>query len=338
METIGMNTPFFSIIVPLYNKERTVARCIESVLVQTCQDWELLLINDGSKDASGEAVARFTDPRIRYMEHENHGVSYTRNRGLREARGQYIHFLDADDYLLPDRLQNIYDAIEKDKADIYITGIISENVAGNRVRHKYPYCGPLTKITFLSTYCGIDEGTSIYGYVCTKIISREFYNKNGLEFDENLSLAEDKEFYLRCYEKAHTFCGVDDEGYVYKHYESGTSAFVVKVDYFQQIQVLQSQRILLGEVICQTDDERLKQKIVEYVRSSLYCVSPANIKVIPCICKRIEENRELLGMVQQYGKGDKILQMFMNGHIRQLQIYVWIKQMYIKLYQWLHQK
>ena len=96
------NIPKISVVVPVYNTEKFLHRCIDSVLAQTFTDWELLLIDDGSKDSSGAICETYVakDARIRVIHKENTGVSDTRNLGLDVARGKYLFFLDADDFWL----------------------------------------------------------------------------------------------------------------------------------------------------------------------------------------------------------------------------------------------
>ena len=95
-----------SIIVPVYNGEQFIGRCIDSILSQTCQDWELILVNDGSRDKSGTICDEYQkkDSRIKVIHQENGGVSRARNRGLEEASGEYLAFVDADDYIVPELL------------------------------------------------------------------------------------------------------------------------------------------------------------------------------------------------------------------------------------------
>jgi glycosyltransferase involved in cell wall biosynthesis len=93
--------------MPLYNKERDVARAIRSALAQTFTDYELIVVNDGSTDRSVNAVATFNDPRIRLAHQENQGVSAARNRGVSEAQAELVAFLDADDEWLPEFLSTI---------------------------------------------------------------------------------------------------------------------------------------------------------------------------------------------------------------------------------------
>ena len=99
--------PFISIIVPLYNKEFCIKNTIESILNQSYTNLELIIINDGSTDCSLQIASSISDNRIRIINKPNEGVSATRNRGIKEAKGDYILFLDADDYLYPDGIQTL---------------------------------------------------------------------------------------------------------------------------------------------------------------------------------------------------------------------------------------
>jgi len=98
---------FFSVVIPLYNQAGTVARTIQSILEQTVQDYEIIVVNDGSVDSGPSIVEAFDDPRIRLIHQENGGVSVARNRGIEESASDLIAFLDADDEWLPKYLENI---------------------------------------------------------------------------------------------------------------------------------------------------------------------------------------------------------------------------------------
>ncbi len=99
----------FSIIIPLYNKEQSIVSTLQTVLKQTFQDFEIVIVDDGSTDHSVEEVKKVIDPRIRLIHQSNAGVSAARNRGIDEARGEYIAFLDADDEWKPDYLKAQYE-------------------------------------------------------------------------------------------------------------------------------------------------------------------------------------------------------------------------------------
>lgn len=102
---------FFSVIIPLYNKENFIESTLKSVLHQSFGDFEVLIINDGSTDKSEEKVLNFKDDRIHYFYKENEGVSAARNFGIEKAKSNYITFIDADDYWYPDFLQVMYQNI-----------------------------------------------------------------------------------------------------------------------------------------------------------------------------------------------------------------------------------
>ena len=97
----------YSIVIPLYNKEKYIARAIKSVLAQTYQEFEIIVINDGCTDNSANEVAMFDDDRIKIINQVNAGVSAARNRGILEAKQSFIAFLDADDEWYPDYLESI---------------------------------------------------------------------------------------------------------------------------------------------------------------------------------------------------------------------------------------
>lgn len=102
-----------SVVIPLYNKEKHIQRAINSVFSQTYKKFELIIVDDGSTDGSFEAASTIQDPRIRIIRQENRGVSAARNRGIMEAKSEWVAFLDADDEWLPGFLEEIWGLIEK---------------------------------------------------------------------------------------------------------------------------------------------------------------------------------------------------------------------------------
>lgn len=102
-----------SIVIPLYNKEHSIASTLQTVLNQTYQDFEIVIVDDGSTDHSVEEVKKVIDPRIHLIHQKNSGVSAARNRGIEEAKGEYIAFLDADDEWKPDYLKTQYELTQK---------------------------------------------------------------------------------------------------------------------------------------------------------------------------------------------------------------------------------
>ncbi|HRG87623.1 MAG TPA: glycosyltransferase [Chitinophagales bacterium] len=117
--------PFFSVIIPTYNRAGLLPKAINSVLAQTFSDWELLIIDDGSKDNTREIVTHYTDLRIKYIYQDNAERSAARNNGIANANGTYLCFLDSDDYYLPERLNQLYTALQLKNFPVaaYYTGL-----------------------------------------------------------------------------------------------------------------------------------------------------------------------------------------------------------------------
>ena len=129
-------TPTVSIIVPVYNAVNTIGRCIESILNQEYSDFELLLVNDGSADGSGAICDAYADrdSRVRVFHQVNSGVSASRNLALDHAKGDYLQFLDSDDWITPDATSSLVRAAETNRCDLVIADFY--RVVGERVSHK----------------------------------------------------------------------------------------------------------------------------------------------------------------------------------------------------------
>lgn len=121
-----------SVVIPLYNKKSQIANTLQTVLNQTYQDFEIVIVNDGSTDSSVAEVQKFTDPRIRLINQSNAGVSAARNRGIEEARGEYVALLDADDEWHPDYLETQMMLAEKyPQCDVFATNYEFRDTKGN---------------------------------------------------------------------------------------------------------------------------------------------------------------------------------------------------------------
>ena len=134
--------PMVSIIVPVYNAEQYLRRCVDSILNQEYTDYELLLVNDGSTDASGDICEEYgdQDPRVIVIQKENTGVSDSRNRALDRARGKYLQFLDSDDWITPDATRLFVRAAEEYGCDMVISDfyrVVGERAYQRRVRSTY---------------------------------------------------------------------------------------------------------------------------------------------------------------------------------------------------------
>ncbi len=194
--------PVVSVIIPVYNKEKYLNSCLESVVGQTLQDIEILLINDGSVDGSAQICDEWAkkDIRIRVIHKQNEGAGCTRNKGLELAKGKYVSFVDADDYI-DTRLYEI--AIQKmEQADVCYFG---RNIVSNgkvlehsvELDEQQVYQGEQIRKDFINFFLGNlpsneYERHFVTGSVCCALFNREFLKRNQITFpDKQIKYSED---------------------------------------------------------------------------------------------------------------------------------------------------
>ena len=192
----------------------SLERCLASVAAQTYKDLEILLLDDGSSDQSPEICrkAAAEDPRIRVLSHPNHGVSFTRNRGIWHAAGDYLMFADSDDKLKPDMVERYALAAEESDADIIVGGIdvITDGKTGRLLPAEE---GPLERKRFWELAAA--EGTGLYGYAPNKLYRTRFLREQGIWFREDMKAQEDLEFAIRAYGRARKMALLRYSGYSY---------------------------------------------------------------------------------------------------------------------------
>lgn len=113
-----------SVIVPVYNREKLLKRCLDSIINQTLKEIEIIVVNDGSTDNSEEIIKSYKDSRIVHISKNNEGISVARNTGINMAQGEYISFIDSDDWIDLDFLEKLYNSAQKYNADLAVAGII----------------------------------------------------------------------------------------------------------------------------------------------------------------------------------------------------------------------
>lgn len=182
--------PKISIIVPVYNAEKYLSECIESILAQTFIDWELLLIDDGSTDNSHTICHQYAsqDPRIIFSHKTNGGVSSARNMGLDNARGRWITFIDSDDWIDPDYLESL---LKDQSVDIAMCGFKFQ-YADSPSQEQLPFQWSNDKIKDISSYMMMDW-TVIWG--C--IVRKDLFENNEIRFPESLKWCEDYHVIIR---------------------------------------------------------------------------------------------------------------------------------------------
>ena len=198
--------PTVSIIVPVYNAEKTIGRCIQSILNQEYTDFELILINDGSKDDSGNICDEYAakDTRIKVVHKENSGVSDSRNMALDMAQGTYLQFLDADDWITPNATRTFVEAAEASNADMVISNFY--RVVDKRVSQKGSIDeeGLMTRTEFAAEMME-NPADFYYGVLWNKFYRREIVEKYELRMNADISWCEDFMFNLEYIRHAERF-------------------------------------------------------------------------------------------------------------------------------------
>lgn len=216
-------TPLISIVIPVYNKEDYIIRCMESLEQQTFQDYEVILVDDGSTDSSAKVIKGYlADPRIHYIYQENAGVSAARNRGLNSAVGDWIAFVDPDDYLKPEYLEKLLAHITP-LVDIVSCCCVCDGT--NEIVHFFDedriFSGSFQekKDLFLElmdvNYKAKSPRWTAIGVPWGKIYRRAFLIGNSLQFDIRLFRMQDNIFNMYAFDKCREMVYFDEPLYVY---------------------------------------------------------------------------------------------------------------------------
>ena len=208
--------PMVSIVVPIYNAENYLRRCVDSILNQEYTDFELLLVNDGSTDASGDICEEYgdRDPRVIVIQKENTGVSDSRNRALDRARGKYLQFLDSDDWITPDATRLFVRAAEEYGCDMVISDFY--RVVGERLSTKgdIEEEGVLTREEF-AAHMMENPADFYYGVLWNKLYRRDIVEEHKLRMDTDISWCEDFMFNLEYIRYAKVFYALHAPIYYY---------------------------------------------------------------------------------------------------------------------------
>ncbi|MGN0778247.1 MAG: glycosyltransferase family 2 protein [Aristaeellaceae bacterium] len=218
-----------SIIVPVYNAEKYLCRCVDSILHQDYQALELLLLDDGSTDGSATLCDDYAarDSRVRVIHKPNSGVSDTRNLGIAQARGEYLQFIDSDDWITPDCTRLLVRTAQQNCCDMVVADFY--RVIGERLSHK----GGIGDRDVLSREAYVahmmeSPANFYYGVLWNKLYRRDIIQHNGLRMNPDIRLCEDFMFnleYIRC---AGSFCALQVPVYYYVKTRSSLSAASVK--------------------------------------------------------------------------------------------------------------
>ena len=187
-----------SIIIPIYNVEKYMEKCLNSVVNQTYNNIEIILIDDGSKDKSREICDNYAkkDNRIKVVHKENNGVSSARNTGIDMSKGKYITFIDSDDYIDTDYIETLYKLCTRNDADIAICGVKDEDFDGNVVNESNEIKKKLNKKEMLKELLSEQH---FFGVCWAKFYKKDIIGN--IRFNENMKIAEDFEFLYKLLDK-----------------------------------------------------------------------------------------------------------------------------------------
>lgn len=260
------NKLLFSIIIPVYNIEKYLMQCLDSIINQTYTNIEVILINDGSTDKSGvicDEVSKI-DNRFRVVHTDNHGVSSARNLGLSIATGDYIAFVDSDDWLENSAIEKVSKLLQHRLYDLIIYGVVKETS-----EHQIPmYSNQVS-----SAYCSNKEVETILPQLIKqeiinppfKFYKSELIRKNEIRFDDRVNIAEDYLFNMECFLNVKSLYILEDILYHYMIRDNVSLSRKFQVDKYEKLMLVNDQ---LFEKIRQSgmkNSDSLKEALL-YIR------------------------------------------------------------------------
>lgn len=213
-----------SVIIPIYNVEKYLRACVDSVLGQTYQDLQIILVDDGSTDQSGKLCDVYAqkDERVKVIHQANSGPSAARNNGIRHARGKYIIFVDADDQLFPLSLQYMVDCIAKTGAEIVFGGYLDRSPYGEF--EIYEFNSEVDTKDKLIT--AVTSGTG--GVLWAKLFRKDIIAENRIQLNNEVHFSEDMLFVLEYIQHVHQWANVPIPVYLYNRLNE--SSLTRKID------------------------------------------------------------------------------------------------------------
>ncbi|WP_219007325.1 glycosyltransferase family 2 protein [Aquimarina litoralis] len=188
--------PLFSVVIPLYNKEKYIAATIRSVLDQKETDYEIIVVNDGSTDGSEDIVLEFKNPKIKYFKKNNTGVSDTRNFGISKTTGTYVAFLDADDYWFSNHLSEFKKSMSKHPDYLIFCNNYSVQLTSKKnIQTSFSYLPSNDQIVIIENYFRSSLNHSIVN--SNSICIHASVLKKGYIFDTNINSGQDTDLWIR---------------------------------------------------------------------------------------------------------------------------------------------
>ena len=278
-----------SVIVPVYNVEQYLNQCVESLVHQDYRNIEIILIDDGSTDKSGELCEKWSlkDARVKVVHTENHGLSAARNVGINKTNGKYIYFIDSDDWVEEDILSTLLQNIQIYGADLSSCAMKKDFGEKSHNLHKTEKC---VKVLQRRMFHEILCNESVYGYVCNKLFKRDLLKD--LLFDEDLLSQEDMDFTMRYLEKCKVCVYTKAE---YYHYRQRIESMTGEIGY-------SSRKLSVAKVY-----ERAISIYETYCPEDVHIVERNYLKI----------NINIVGRMQVSNYKNKEVEEWLNGNIKQ---------------------
>lgn len=258
-----MSSTKISIIIPVYNVEKYLRRCLNSIKNQTFYDWECILVDDGSQDDSGVICDEYSakDERFKVIHQKNQGVSIARNVGLDNANGEWIGFVDGDDWLDEKTYETAYKIATQNNVDLIQWSVVIENSCTKKKKN----------IVFESRFFSYaDAVTYWYPTMWHKLVSRKLIYDNNLLFPVGIKLSEDRFFALQCYLKSRKSFAIAETFYHYMMNESSASHSMTQEMILQEIDVIKKMENLCNAFNAKSLNDYIYYQKLECKRHILY--------------------------------------------------------------------
>lgn len=288
-----------SIVFPVYNKSELLPTTLPSLLSQTYRDFELIAVDDGSTDGSGDFLDRLakTDSRVKVIRQPNAGVSAARNAALDRASGDYVVFADADDTVCPDWLEVLAKEAETSGADIVVSGLNKTNKDGKIIGETTPELDETLSATEIFRGFHTYQGNGgLLGFCVGKLFRRSLCS--GIRFTPGLKLAEDLDFFVRLYDKAETVRMVRYAGYNYLQNAVNSAMFcsAYNVNYLSQIEIWLNIRGILRKNGAYNEENRrfVEERLQNYALCALLYNSgtpEVNIRHLKELCGTVQKRK-----------------------------------------------
>lgn len=282
-----------SIIVPVYNAEEHLLKCLSSIAAQDCTDIEILVIDDGSTDASGQIAREFAaaDARVRYFSlGSNQGVMVARAAGVRLCVGEFIGFVDADDSIEPSMISRMLHRLQADNSDIAICGVSYVHDHGGQAKRYFRFKKDRLIENGLSQFASRKLGSA---YLCNKLYRREVIaDEASLDFGVRLNLGEDILINFGAFARAHSVSLLSEVLYAYRRNPAGSTGSAGNAEAFANL--------FLAYCLCCAHLSKSKADVLEYV--DLYFSIQFNFR-----CYQVADASELLPYLDSISTGLRLL-------------------------------